>query len=70
MARRKESEELTKITLNVFARDYARLRVLYPPEIGPQRVIRALVRAFIQRVDAKATAEEVLVPELKLELEL
>ena len=68
MAAQKEIEPLLKITLNVYASDYQRLRDHYPQH-GPQKVIRALIRGHFNKLD-KAMAEIAapLIPHLDVEL--
>lgn len=55
MTRRKNPEALVKITLNVNARDYARMKALYP-RVGATVAIRALISAHVTKVEAKAAA--------------
>jgi hypothetical protein len=50
--RRREDLPLQKVTLSLYEGDFNRLREL-KPELGAARVIRLLVRQFIQKVEAK-----------------
>lgn len=68
MPRPKNPEELVKVTLNLNLADYDRLKVMYPQH-GPQKVIRALVKAHVNRVTRRvAETTEALVPELTIDL--
>jgi hypothetical protein len=71
MARRKEIEPLKKITLNVYARDWERMGILYP-KVGPSAATRQLLRAHVMRVQAKAAAQtdDHLVQELDVDINL
>lgn len=69
MAKRRSSEPLVKVTLNLFAADYERLGELYQ-EMDKATVIRLILRNHVQRVTEKvAKATETLAPEIDIELE-
>lgn len=57
MAGKKEVEPLQRITLNVFKSDYEVMQLAYN-EIGPQKAIRNIVRAHVQRLRARAASME------------
>ena len=44
-------DETQKHTLNLFAGDYEKIQALYP-DVGAAPVIRRIVRAFIEQVEA------------------
>lgn len=48
--------DLQKVTLNLFLGDYEKLQLLFPDN-GAGPIIRQLVRDFITRVEAAATAD-------------
>jgi hypothetical protein len=53
MPRPKELEPLVKVELRLYERDYAQLKELYPIA-GPARVIRKLVRNYLdQRINSQ-----------------
>jgi hypothetical protein len=69
MPRKREPEPLVKVTLNLFERDYQRMHELYATT-GASVAIRALVRAHVQRLEAKiAQSNDTLVAEIDIELE-
>lgn len=47
-----EPEELKKVTLNLFRKDYARLSDLFP-QSGAAKAIRAIVRQYLQEFDRR-----------------
>lgn len=65
MPRPKEAEPLVKVKVNLFERDYLRLKDLHTG-LGATVAIRKLVRAYIEKVDRKIAPLE----ELDLEIEL
>jgi len=58
MPRPKEPEPLVKVKLNLFERDYSRLKDLYP-SLGPARVIRALVHAHVGKIERAAGSVQI-----------
>lgn len=46
-----KSEELQKHTLNLFPGDYEKLRGYYP-DVGAGAVIRRIVRAYVEQIEA------------------
>lgn len=54
MPRPKELEPLVKVKVNLFAKDYERLKDFYPIQ-GPARVIRALVRSYVERIERQTS---------------
>lgn len=71
MSRRRESEPLTKITMNVYERDYERMKALYP-KAGATVAIRQLIRSHVMKVEAKTAAalDETLVSELEVDVDV
>lgn len=69
MTRRRESEPLKKITLNVYERDYERMQLLYP-KAGATVAIRQLIHSHVMKVEAKTAAklDESLVDELEVDV--
>lgn len=59
----KQAEDLQKHTLNLHTGDYARLQDLYP-EHGAGKIIRALVRSFLKKIDKTPTR----LPKVEMEL--
>lgn len=51
-------DELQKHTLNLYRGDYARIRDLYP-EGDAASIIRDVVRAFIQKVEAAGRTPDI-----------
>lgn len=49
------SEDLQKVTLNLYAGDYTELMELYP-DIGAAVIVRRIIRRFLEQVRAKGTA--------------
>jgi len=49
----KLSDDLEKVTLNLFEGDMARIRDMYP-DVGASVIIRRIVRNFIQAAEPKA----------------
>lgn len=68
MPAKKESEPLVKVTLNLYASDYAQMQLLYQAT-GAAKAIRAVIRTHVQRVEARAAQTIGTVSELDLELE-
>lgn len=66
MPRRKLSEPTQNVLVRLYSRDYERLCALFPNRKATY-AIRALVRAFLQRLDQQ-TDENVL-DELEIELD-
>lgn len=66
MSRRSNTEPLTKVTLNLFSKDYERLQAMYP-QVGATVAIRALVRQHVNRVEAKTSA---MIDDSGLDIEL
>lgn len=68
--KRASAEPLTKVTLNLFSRDYERMQELYP-QIGATVAIRALVHQHVTKVEAKTArlVDPTLVNELEIEVE-
>lgn len=64
---RKESEDLVRVTLNLYERDYERLKELHPT-IGAAKAIRQMVRNYLTRLDRQSAAAA-MVPTLEIELE-
>jgi len=50
---RKSAYPLVKITLNVGAEDWEKLK-LFHPKLGPSRVLRELLRAHVRRIEERA----------------
>lgn len=50
-----KGEELQKHTLNLYPGDYERLRGYYP-DIGAGAVIRRIVRAYVEQIEAQGTS--------------
>lgn len=57
-----EAEELKKVTLNMYEKDYVRLGDLFP-QSGAAKAIRAIVRQYLQEFDRRTG-------EAKLEVDL
>lgn len=55
MTRKREVEDLEKVTLNLFKGDFHILQD-FNPRIGAAKVIRLLVRKYIQEVKEKSNA--------------
>lgn len=69
MGKRRSAEPLVKVTLNIFERDYDRLKELYDLQ-GATVAIRAIVRHHVSRVEKRiAESNEVLVSEIDIDLE-
>lgn len=66
MSRRKEVEDLQKVTLNIFKADHKWLADQYP-RMGWSKALRHILRKH--RAQLEAAKAEVLVPELEVELE-
>lgn len=49
-----KNSDLHKVTMNLFAGDYAKLQDLYP-DIGAATIIRRIVRKFIEEIEVKGT---------------
>lgn len=60
MTRRKEDRPMTKHTLLLFDGDFAYLQRTYP-EVGASKLIRTLVRAHVEGLEAKLTPAQVSV---------
>lgn len=71
MSRRKATEPLTKVTLNLFSRDYERMQALYP-QVGATVAIRTLVHQHVTKVEAKTArlVEDDDIAEIEIELEM
>lgn len=65
MSLRKESEELLKVTLNVYATDWKWMQETYL-KVGASRATRQILRAHRQKVQAKIKS----LPKTNLEVEL
>ena len=65
---KKEIEPIVKVTLNLYERDYSRLKALHPT-LGPARAIRALVRSYVGRIDNRLSPQTTdgLIVELELD---
>lgn len=68
MPAKREAEPLVKVTLNLFASDYERMQQLYIAT-GAAKAIRAVIRAHVQRVEARAAQTVATVGELDIEME-
>lgn len=66
MSRRKEPEPLEKETINLFRGDFEKLQTLHPT-MGAGKVIRLLVRAHLDKVQASAE-QETQTPRMEVEL--
>lgn len=62
-----EAEDLKKVTLNLFKRDYSRLQDLYPVK-GAAAAIRELVRQHIQKVDQRIAGKDLGKMEVELDV--
>lgn len=58
MAKRKSDYPMQKVTLNLYEGDMDRLMTLYP-KFGAGRIIRELVRAHLNKIDAQLNQPEV-----------
>lgn len=65
---KKEIEPIVKVTLNLYERDYLRMKALHPT-LGPAKAIRALVRSYVARIDNRLSPQTTdgLIVELELE---
>lgn len=48
---RKDDQELTKHTLNLYSGDYKKLQDFYAPDVGASVVIRKIVRRYIEQIE-------------------
>lgn len=55
--RRKEQEPLSKVCMNLFEGDFAKLQDLHP-DLGAGKVIRLIVRAYLKKIDARLAVSE------------
>ena len=69
MPRPKAEAPLLKVKINLFAEDYERLKIMYPQQ-GPARVIRALVRRHVTKIDRAARVSIAAIEEDDIEIEL
>lgn len=46
-----KSEELQKVTMNLYAGDYGKLQELYP-DVGAAVIIRRIVRKYLEQIDS------------------
>lgn len=69
MPKRKESEPLVKVTLNLYARDWTELQRLHPV-IGASKALRTILRNYISSVEAKVAraTEPTLASEIDVDL--
>lgn len=49
-----KNSDLHKVTMNLFAGDYAKLQDFYP-DIGAATIIRRIVRAFITQIEERGS---------------
>lgn len=69
MPRKREIEPLEKATVMLFKGDYLRLQELHGVRIGASKVIRTLVRAHIDNVEAKLEQDRPAPINLEINLE-
>ncbi len=50
-----KSEELQKVTMNLFEGDYAKVQALYP-EVGAGPIIRQVLRAWLDKIESGEAA--------------
>lgn len=58
---RKETQEMEKVTLNLFKGDFAKLRELHP-QLGAGKAARVLVRSHIQKVEEEMAQSAAPIP--------
>lgn len=51
---RREDQEISKHTLNLYRGDYAKLQSLYSSRIGAAKIIRDIVRAHLRKIEESA----------------
>lgn len=66
--RRREDKAISKHTLNLFAGDYEKIQG-WAGRTGAAKVIRELVRAYINKIENEAAQRAPIMPELQVELE-
>lgn len=70
MARRKEVEDLVRVTLNLYETDYQQMLALHP-NIGAAKAIRQLVRNYLARVaESKLRRMETLETEIDFDRDI
>ncbi len=53
-----KDHDLTKHTLNLYAGDYEKIRLLYP-EVGAGLVIRRVIRQFLDKIESNTEEAQV-----------
>lgn len=69
MPRKVEEIPLEKVTIRLFAGQMDRLRELHGNKINPNKLIRTLLAAYINKVEAKAAdlRQTVELPEMEMD---